>query len=79
MSDAKLVVRELVELEAGMIHGQSEPVPLPGEDYLLQMVVSLHKEEVEVDSQRRKYKIKRSGELRLTRIPKANEGQLLSS
>jgi hypothetical protein len=79
MSDARLTFRETAELMEGMVKGQTEPVPLSGEDYLLQVIVSLHKEEVEVDSQRRTYKLKRSGELLLTRIPKQNEGQLLSS
>ena len=74
MSDAKLIIpREVLDIEEGTVVGQTEPVPLSGEDYLLQSVVSLFKEETEVDTGRKFYKIKRCGELKLTRIPKPNE------
>lgn len=70
MADAKLVVRGFSEdIMEDTITGQTEPVPIEHRDYLLQMIVSLEEETVNPNTDARKYKVKKSGALKLTRIP----------
>lgn len=76
MADAKLALRGFTEdIMEDTIVGQNEPVPIKDREYLLQMIVSLDEEIYNPNSGERKYKVRRCGAMKLTRIPEGSEVQ----
>lgn len=61
--------RWMVPIEPGDIEGQDEQFPIPGKDYILQMVVSLDYKTENADANKIRHTLKRIGGWKLITVP----------